>query len=512
MEITATEIQTIIQKAHNAQKAWASVSWHERVKRLHPIKAALFQNGNVLAELISRENGKPVTDALATEILPVTMAFSYYCKQGKKWIAPEKIHNSSLFTANKRSYYVYKPYGVIGIISPWNYPFAIPFSEILMALLAGNGVVVKVASSTPEIGKALAELFTMADLPPDLFNYVTIPGSKAGKAFIEGGVDKLFFTGSTAVGKELMSLAASRLLPLVLELGGADAAIVRADADLDRAAAGIAWAGFSNAGQACGGVQRILVHQSVYEAFLKKLSDRVHCLRIGPAFTDASCTEVNWDVDIGPVHTKKQKQLLQNQVKTCLSMGAKIAAQSSAGSIDGDDLLFPALVLVNVTADMPIMKEEVFGPVVAVIPVKDDEEALAIANSSSYGLTGSVWSRNHKEARYVAERIRAGAVMINDHLMSHGLAETPWGGYGDSGLGRTHGKPGFREMVYAQVIINEILPGVSKDLWWYPYSKAVYQGLYSIVRLISGNSIASKIKYIPGFLKIFFRFWEKDKE
>jgi succinate-semialdehyde dehydrogenase/glutarate-semialdehyde dehydrogenase len=396
---------------------------------------------------------------------------------------------------NKRSRLVYRPWGVVGIISPWNYPFAIPFSEVVMALLAGNAVILKVAGMSPGVGRALAGLFAAAELPEGLFNYVEMPGREAGPAFIAAGADKLFFTGSTAVGRELMALAAPRLLPLVLELGGADAAIVRADADLDRAAAGILWAGFSNAGQSCGGVQRVLVHRAVYPAFLEKLCALVRGLRPGEGP----------GADLGPMAGLRQKETVRRQVEACLSRGARIAAQSPTGE---GERFFPATVLVEVKPEMPVMAEEVFGPVAAVLPVEDDREALEIANASSYGLTASVWSRNRRRARELAPRIKAGAVTINDHLMSHGLAETPWGGFGDSGLGRTHGEAGFREMQRVQVIVDDLLPGVRRSLWWHPYSEKVYRGLEAIITLLAGPGLR-RPGALPGVLKIFLRCWER---
>lgn len=486
-----------IQAARKAQILWGGLSYGERAGHLK--KAAVYLGDHIdeLTELIHRENGKVKIDALAAEVLPAVMALGYYIKRGRRFLASRPLRGGNLLMFNKKSRMIYKPYGVVGIISPWNYPFAIPFSEVVMALLAGNAVILKVASDTPGVGRALEAVFTAAALPEDLFSYVEMPGKEAGPAFIAGGVDKLFFTGSTAVGRELMALAAPRLLPLVLELGGADAAIIRADADLDRAAAGILWAGFSNAGQSCGGAQRILVHRGIYEPFLEKLCGLVQNLRVGA------------DGDMGPMTTLRQKRAVQKQVEACLSGGARIAAQSPGGSLQDDGLFVPALVLTGVTETMPVMAEEIFGPVVAVVPVADDEEALRIANGSSYGLTGSVWSRDHRRAKEIAARINAGAVTVNDHLMSHGLAETPWGGFGDSGLGRTHGEAGFREMLKAQAVVDDILPGARRNLWWQPYSERTYRGIRAITELLAGTTLGRRIKALPQVMKIVFRYWEK---
>lgn len=488
-----------IAAARVAQAAWAARPWRERVACL--VKSVKYLGSHIdeITEVIHRENGKLKTDALAAEVLPALMAARYYIRKGRRFCASGRTGGGSLLMFNKRSRLVYKPYGVIGIISPWNYPFAIPFSELLMALLAGNAVIFKAASATPGVGRLLEATFNAAELPDGLFSYIEMPGREAGPAFIRGGVDKLFFTGSSATGRELMALAAERLLPLVLELGGSDAAIICEDADTDRAAFGMIWAGFSNAGQSCGGVQRILVHEKIYRPFLEKLCSLVRGLRPGEG------------ADLGPMTTLRHKEVVQKQIDACLALGAEIAAQSEAPSpaLGAEDRFLPATVLTGVTPDMPIMNAEVFGPVVAVLPFKDDEEALRIANSSSYGLTGSVWSRDSRRAKQLAAGINAGAVMINDHLMSHGLAETPWGGFGDSGLGRTHGELGFREMLKVQVIVNDILPLVKRNLFWHPYTEKVYRGVRAIAEFLGGQTAASRLKALPGVIRVFLRCWER---
>jgi succinate-semialdehyde dehydrogenase/glutarate-semialdehyde dehydrogenase len=496
------DIAVLIDRARQAQVLWAALPYGERCCRLKNAGRRFAARIDDLTETIRRENGKLPVEALMAELIPAVLALDYYLKRGKGFLADRKITGGSLLMFNKQSRMIYKPYGVVGIISPWNDPFAIPFSEVVMALLAGNAVLLKTASVVPGIGRGLADIFAGVDLPEGLFSLVELPGAEAGRAFIlggadgnsaaSGGVDKLFFTGSTAVGRELMTLAAPRLLPLVLELGGADAAIVREDADLDRAAVGITWSGFSNAGQSCGGAQRIILHQKIYEPFLAKLRTLTEQLVPGK--------------DLGPMTTFKQKEAVQKQVEACLAKGARIAAQSP-GSLEDDSLFAPAVVLTNLTADMPAMNEEIFGPVVALIPAANDEEALKIANASSYGLTGSVWSRSSRRAQELARRINAGAVTINDHLMSHGLAETPWGGFGDSGLGRTHGEIGFREMLKAQVIIDDILPGVKRNFWWHPYSEQVYRGVRAIIEFLTGTP-RSRIGAIPAVLKIVSRCWK----
>ncbi|GHT73401.1 aldehyde dehydrogenase [Spirochaetia bacterium] len=497
--ISPNDMGAIVAKARLAQDAWAHLSYGKRAGHLKKIGPYLGKHGEELVEAIHRSNGKLAYDALSTELLSAVMALSYYISHGKRFLASRRVGLGNILMFNKVSRMEYTPYGVVGIISPWNFPLAIPFSEVVMALLAGNAVILKTASSTVEVGRALAELFAAADLPDGLFSYVELPGAEAGKAFIESGVDKLFFTGSSATGRELMALAALRLLPLVLELGGADAAIVCADADLDKAAKGIIWAGFSNAGQVCGGVQRVFVYKAVYERFLKKFCALVEKLRVGD----------DLESDMGPLHSHKQKQAVKKQVEACLSQGAKIAAQSPKGNLDDETLFAPALVLTDVKAPMPVITEEIFGPVVAVIPAADGDEAIRLANASPYGLSGSVWSRNHGRARKLAARINAGAVMVNDHLMSYALTENPWGGFGDSGLGRTHGEMGFKEMLKAKVIVDDVLPFSKRSLIWQPYSAKLYKGVQAIVAFLAGPSLWRRIKAVPGVMGVFFRYWKK---
>jgi succinate-semialdehyde dehydrogenase/glutarate-semialdehyde dehydrogenase len=494
-------VSEAIEGARGAQPAWAALPYRERSRALGRVGEAIAARADELASIISANSGKTRVDALATEIVPAVLALRFYRSRGKRLLAPRRLGGGSVLMFNKRSRLHRVPYGVVGVISPWNYPFAIPFTEIAMALLAGNGVVLKVASDSLAVGHALAGIFAGVGLPEGLFAYVNLQGREAGDAFISGGINKLFFTGSTEVGRELMAKAAARLVPVVLELGGNDAAIIRADADLERAASGILWSGFSNAGQSCGGAQRILVQESVYDAFAARLKERVEGLRVGIGS--------DLDIDMGCLASSRQKALVEAQVARCLAEGARVIARSPLDPDLETGNFLPAIVLGDVRPGSPAMREEVFGPVVALVPFKDDEEALRIANDSTMGLTASVWSRDRRAARALATRIRAGAVTINDHLMSHGLAETPWGGVGDSGLGRTHAEIGFLEMLQTRVVVDDILSGAEKDIWWQPYSEKVYRGLRSIIEVLSGPGIATRLRGLARLSKFFFRYWER---
>lgn len=493
-------LSIIIQKGREAQQIWAGAGVNERIKYIKRIQKYLVENVDELAKIISDDNGKTRIDSLATEILPAAMAIDYYCKRSKKFLKDKNLSGGNIFLVNKRSKIIRVPYGVIGIITPWNYPFAIPFSEVIMALLAGNAVILKVATETQMVGLALKKTIEAAQLPDGIFNYINLPGKIAGDAFIDSGVDKIFFTGSVSVGKYLMEKAASKLTPLVLELGGNDPMIVCEDADLYRAAKGALWAGFQNAGQSCGGVERIYIHEKIYDKFVSLLKNNIEELRAG--------IPDDFDTDMGCMTTKRQIETVNNHIQDAVQRGAKIIAQSKVDdSLKGNFL--PAMVLADVNHEMLLMKDETFGPVVGLMKFSDYDEAIRLANDSYLGLTASVWTSSNSRGEKIAKKIKAGAITINDHLMSHGLAETPWGGFKDSGIGRTHGKLGFDEMTQPAVVVKDILPFVKKNLWWHPYSLELYNGLKGLLDFQYNRSISKKFAGIINLLRIVPRIFSK---
>lgn len=488
-------VREAVARAREAQRSWGALSPRERGRRLRPVLRRLLREAHALSEEIHLDNGKTRTDALATEILPAVLALCYYIRKAPRFLAPSRPRPATLLLAHKRSRVVRVPWGVVGIISPWNYPFAIPFSEVAMALLAGNGVVLKTSSETQLVGRRLFACFQEADLPGGLFAFVNLPGREAGPAFLAAGVDKLFFTGSTSAGKELMALAAKTLTPLCLELGGKDPMLVCEDADLYRAAAGAVWAGFQNCGQSCGGVERIYVHERVYDAFVEKLAARVRALRVGGDGGEA--------VDVGAMTTSRQLETVKAHVEEAVALGARVAARAPAP--EGTSGLFhPMVVLTHVDHSMRVMREETFGPVVGVMKVREMEEAVALANDSPYGLTASVWSRNRRRARALARKLQAGVVTINDHLMSHGLPETPWGGFKASGLGRTHGAEGFAEMTQPQVVVDDFLSMLPRAPWWHPHDGTVYRGLSALLFLLAGKPW-ERVQALPAVFRLFSR-------
>lgn len=496
-EQTPDDVRTGVERARSAQQVWSARSFQERARHVLAIRDYLVANAERITEIIARDNGKTRVDALSTEVFPAALATTYYAHNAQRVLRRRRVRPGALMLANKRSYVDRVPFGVVGIISPWNYPFAIPFHEIIMALMAGNGVVLKAATQTQEVAKAIVQCIEAGNLPSGLFSAFNIPGSAAGDAFIDAGINKLFFTGSIAVGKELMGKCAAKLIPVSLELGGNDAMIVCADANIHRAAAGAAWAGFSNCGQSCAGVERIYVQREVYDPFLRHLRTMTQHLRYG--------ADTAFNVDLGAINNEKQLATITEHVRDALAKGATVGAVSHHCSGSPKGLFYPPTVLEDVSDDMITMREETFGPVVAVQAVDSIEEAIRRANNSHLGLTASVWTTNKATARRIAAQLETGTVSINDHLMSHGLAETPWGGFKQSGIGRTHGTLGLEEMTQPRCVVDDIMPYVQRNMWWYPHGRSVYEGLLGACTVCFGRGLRRRLVGLFRLMRLFPR-------
>jgi len=458
----------IFASARAAQAHWKETSFDERKKHIMKMRRYILDHADELAQIVSSENGKSRVDALATEVIPCAMAATWYAKKAKSHLKPKKLSASSLLFFNKKNMLIRVPLGVVGIISPWNYPLSIPFGEVVMGLMAGNAILLKTAAVTTLVGKAIEKIVEAGELPAGLFHLIVGSGSAVSRGFFENKIDKIFFTGSVPTGKTLMAEAAKTLTPLSLELGGKDPMIILEDADLERAANGAAWAGYQNAGQSCGGIERIYVQETVYDRFLSLLADKTISIRHG--------ADSDFNVDMGSMTTADQLETVSRQVSAAVKSGAKIVAQSHAAA-NQKGYFYPATLMTDVNHSMELMREETFGPVLPVMKFHTIEDAVRMANDSSMALTSSIWTKDVSRGRKIAERIEAGVTTINDHLYTHGQSETPWGGWKDSGLGRTHSELGLHEMTHPKLVNWDTLPFAKRNIWWYPFSKNTYAAL-----------------------------------
>ena len=387
------------------------------------------------------------------------------------------------FLKTKRSAFVYEPLGVIGIISPWNYPFSIPATETLAALVAGNAVVLKPSELTPLVALELASLLHRAGVPEDVFQ-VVVGAGPAGAALVHSPIDKLVFTGSVGTGKRIAAVAAERSLPVVLELGGKDPMLVLDDADIDVASSAAVWGAFVNAGQACLSVERCYVHRSLYESFARACAGKTTQLRVGNG--------MHPHTDVGPMIQERQVRIVESHVEDAKARGARVLAGGMRLPELGVNFYAPT-VLADVTQDMRIMREETFGPVLPVMACADDDEAVRLANDSEYGLAASVWTRDRKRGELLARRIHAGTVMVNDVISCFGISEAPHGGVKASGVGRTHGRFGLEEMVRVKYLDMDRVPGMKK-VWWHGYGESFRRQMEGFLDMQFGRGLITRAR------------------
>lgn len=487
------DVKQAVARARQAQPAWANLTFKDRGRVVLQARALLLAERDEIATLISRETGKPVAEALSMEIVPALDAMHYFAHASENLLRPQKIDIGQYGLMGRTSAIRFRPLGVVGIISPWNFPLATPADEVVMALMAGNAVVLKPSELTPLIALKIGDLFRRAGLPTGLLQILVGDGS-TGAALIDARVDKIMFTGSVATGKRVAEAAAKYLTPVVLELGGKDPMIVLDDADLENAARGAVWGAFANAGQACASVERCYVQESIAPKFIEQVVAETRKLKQGLGTEDG--------VDVGAMSNERQLQIVADHVDDARLRGAQVLTGGKRGANPAGYFYEPT-VLTNVDQDMTIMRDETFGPVLPVMTFKTDDEAVGLANDSVYGLTASVWTRNTARGKRIAERIEAGTVMVNEVLYTHGIAQTPWGGVKDSGYGRTHGRMGLLELVYPQhVHINRF--SFLSDIWWFQYSSRARKLFGGLASHFTTGSIVKTSVLLPQMIRRLF--------
>ncbi len=480
-------IPAIFEAARAAQREWSARTLRERCAMLRKLRDAIFQRRDDIANIVTRETGKPRAEAILAEILLTLDTADFLARQAPRWLRPERVPHHNIALKVRSGWLEFDPQGVVAIISPWNFPFAIPMTELIPALVAGNAVLLKPSELTPASGALVGEIMDAAGFPKSLVQILQGCG-EVGAAIIEAGPAKVFFTGSVATGRRIAEACASKLIPSVLELGGKDAMIVLADADLDVTSSAAVWGGFTNCGQACLSVERIYVEQPVAEKFTQLCVEKTRKLHLGsPADPEA---------DIGPMIRERQLERVEQQLRDAEQRGARILTGGNRRADLGPNFLEPTVVA-QVDHSMRLMREETFGPVLAIRSVTSADEAVTLANDSQFGLSASIWTRNARRGRELASRIRAGSVMINDVASYYGISEAPHGGSGFSGWGRTHSRLGLLEMVQVKYVDADRLPLYAKP-WWYGYSEDFAAATGSVVELMFSPSWKRRLQAMLG--------------
>ncbi|MFZ0817211.1 MAG: aldehyde dehydrogenase family protein [Candidatus Sulfotelmatobacter sp.] len=477
------EVLAAVARARAAQVEWAELGVRKRIAVLREFQRRLHEKKSEIAEAIAREAGKPVAEALTTEILVVLDSARFLIDNAYRLLRDEPVPHGNLATKLKSGRLMREPYGVVGIISPWNYPFSIPATETLAALVAGNAVVLKPSEFTSLVALELESLLHAAGVPRNVFQ-VVVGNGVTGAALVQSLIDKLVFTGSVATGKRIAAAAAERLLPLVLELGGKDPMLVLDDADVDVASSAAVWGAFLNAGQTCLSVERCYVHRSLYDAFLKACVEKTKKLNVGRGLDPGT--------DVGPMIHERQLRIVESHVEDAVALGARLLAGGARIPELGGNFYRPT-VLADVTHEMRIMHEETFGPVLPIMAFENDEEALRLANDSEYGLAASVWTRDRVRGERLARRIQAGTVMVNDVISCFGISEAPHGGVKSSGVGRSHGRFGLEEMVRLKYLDVDQMPGMKK-VWWYGYGDSFGRQMEGFLDMQFASSLAERMR------------------
>jgi succinate-semialdehyde dehydrogenase/glutarate-semialdehyde dehydrogenase len=498
---TPSDVDAAVQRAKSELTAWRDMGFKKRVEILKATQQLLLKKSRSFAELITREMGRPVVESLSLEVLATVDLIGFYVRNSNTFLRDHRLPLHNPFFFRRRSKIVIDPLGVIGVISPWNWPLLIPVGCIVPALLAGNTVIFKPSEITPLIAAEMIRLFHEAGVPQGALQIVQGYAS-CGRSLLDSEVDKIFFTGSTEIGHQVMSRAAKSLKSVVLELGGNDPAIVCEDADIENASSGILWGGFNNCGQNCNSIERVFVEKAISDRFIERLLDKVQKLTVGNG--------LNEDVDLGPLATEMQLLKMASVVNGSVERGGKVLCGGKI--LDGQNGYFfsPTIVLWN-EAENRIPDEEVFGPLIHLVPVENIQEAIRLSNHSSFGLAASIWTRNLKKGQKIARKIESGSVMINDSVVSFGIAEASWTGIKKSGFGWIHGQKGMDEMVNMKYICVDTQFRLQK-FWWFPYNHKMNKASTKALTFLFSRKPLKRLKAVPGVLKSFSGYLLSNKK
>jgi len=471
------EIEQVVQDVAKVQPLWALLRVKDRARYMRRMAQAVIDDFDELTELLAREQGRPRVEVAALELLTAIDALSWIAGDGARELGAHRVATSRSMSLAKRARIAYEPFGVVGVIGAGSAPFAQPLGQISGALLAGNGVVFKPARRAFLAGERIAGVLARAGLPEGLVRVIH-GGSEAGVALAKSPAAKILFTGSPAVGRVVARECVSRDKEVTVELGGKDAMLVLADANLARAAAGAIWAGCAGAGQARGAVERCYVTREVHDRFLAELVARARAVTVGDPAQPRT--------QMGPLASQRRAEHVRDLVAEAVAEGAQLhcGGPVSPPGCDAGAFYAPA-VITQVSPRMRVMREPIDGPVIVVVPVESIDEAIALANEGDYGLGASVWSADRYQGIRIARELHAGMVSLNDHLPGPMVSRGPWGAAAGAGLGRTLGQAGLRACAQEKLITWD--PPRTRGLWWGPYDEHSARAAHTVARLRSGR-------------------------
>ena len=491
-EISATspgEVADLVAQARKVQPEWAAIAPAGRARILRTVRTEIYRRMDDIVQAVHLETGKPLHEAFAHDVGPVVLDMSFYDRAVTKALKPQvrgRIAGPLYFGATSRV--ERRPFGVVGAISPWNYPFSLAMAGVLPALYAGNTVVLKPSEVTPQVGEILREVL---DVLPSGVATVIQGGGDVGAALVDAPCDKICFIGSPATGRKIAEAAAKHLTPVVMELGGMDPAIVLEDADLDIASSGVLWGAFVNAGQTCAASERAYVVDAVADEFTERLLDKLSRLRQSA------------DGEVGPMTMKRQFDVVDSHVRDAMKKGAKVLAggPDAGRKNDNGSLWYAPTVLEDVNEDMEVSQGETFGPVLPIIRVRDADEAVRKANEDGFSLTASVYSGDVERARQIGRDLRTGIVGVNEvGTAGFGASWAPWGGIGESGYGRIKGYEGLHEMTYP-VHMSQTAGPMMKRIIWYPYTDEVKESMRAMIDVLAAPDVGTKLRGVRTIVR-----------
>ncbi len=475
---SSDEITESIHLARDAAQLWADKTVKQRLACISILKQKLVTDCDSITDQIVAVTGKVKTEVVIGEIYPLLEMLSFYENNATKILAKQSVSTSPMAFPNAKAHYQYQPFGVVAVISPWNFPFQLTLYPLLSALIAGNAIIFKVSELSLPIGELIMQLIAELDLPDGLVHWV-VGGPETGTYLIDQRPDLIFFTGGHATGCRVMASAAQHPVPVILELGGKDTMLVFADAHKQRAVNAVMYGAFSNSGQVCVSVEQLYVEQTIFNSFVDQLCQAANKLKVGHGDKG----------DLGVISSKAQLALIQSHYQDAIAKGAK-----ASGPLSINGSYVTPVILWNITDDMRILQEETFGPLLVVIPFDDETDVIERINKSEFGLSASIWSQNTSRAEHVANQLEVGNWAINDVIKNTGHPRLPFGGVKNSGFGRYHGAEGLRSFCYTvSGLISQ--SRYVQEPNWFPYSNNSYQAMRAYLdTLFSSDNLWYRLK------------------